>query len=209
MSSPQAEVDGRTKSALKKRERRRKTVLDAALRVFSDKGYHHTRVSDIIAEASIARGTFYLYFDSKNAIFHELIDMLLRRIDRNVVGVDQSDGAPPMRDQILVSVQRVLHAFREDEALATLILREAVGIDEETDKKLDDFYRQLQTWLRLSLVNGQHIGFVRDIDTEYVAWCILGSVKQLLWLAITEPEADLDHLGKVLLDVHLAGIVRR
>ena len=200
------EVDGRTKAALKKRERRRTTVLEAALRVFSAKGYHQTRVSDIIGEASIARGTFYLYFDSKNAIFLELIDLLLERIKENVVGVDQSDDAPPMRDQILVSVRRVLGAFQQDRPLAKLILREAVGIDAEVDKKLGDFHRQLHTWLHLSLLNGQQLGFVRDVDTESVAWCILGSVKQLLWLVLDEPDADLDHLGEVLLDFNLDGI---
>lgn len=205
--SVEAQLDGRTERALKKRARRRRAVLEAALRVFSAKGYHQTRISDIIEEAGIARGTFYLYFDSKNAIFHELIELLLERIGENVVGVDLSDDAPPMRDQILVSVRRVLAAFRADEALAKLILREAVGIDLEIDKKLDDFYRQLHQWLSLSLENGQRIGFVRAMDTEYVAWCILGSVKQLLWLVLDEPDADLDRIGEVLLDVHLTGIL--
>ena len=201
--------DGRTTRAARKRERRRREVLDAALRVFSVKGYHQTRVSDIIAEASIARGTFYLYFDSKNAIFHELLDLLLERIWDNVVGVDTSPDAPPLAAQILVSVRRVLGAFREDRALARLILREAVGIDEETDKKLDDFYQHLHAWLQRSLENGQELGFVRPIDTVNVAWCILGSVKQLLWNVIDEPDAELDRVGRVLLELHLSGLLAK
>lgn len=199
-------VDGRTRAAIKKRARRRKTVLDAALRVFSTKGYHQTRISDIIEEASIARGTFYLYFDSKSAIFLELIDLLVQRIGENVVGVDLGPDAPPMRDQILVSVRRVLGAFQKDRSLAKLILREAVGIDEAVDKKLDDFYRHLHTWLQMSLENGQRIGFVKAIDTVNISWCILGSVKELIWLVLDQPKADLDHLSEVLLGLHLDGI---
>jgi len=204
----QAEVDGRRRRAAKKREQRRKTVLDAGLRVFSAKGYHQTRVSDIIAEAGIARGTFYLYFDSKNAIFHELLDRLLERIGDNVSGVDLSEDAPPVRDQLLVLVRRILASFREDPALAKFVLREAVGIDAEIDKKLADFYDHLHGWLSASLENGQTIGLVREIDTEFVAWCIIGSVKQFLQLVLEKPDSDLDldHLSEVILDFNLQGI---
>lgn len=202
-------LDGRSVRAAQKRERRRRTVLDTALRVFSEKGYHHTRVSDIIEAAGIARGTFYLYFDSKNAIFHELLDLLLGQIRENVVGVDLSEGAEPIRDQLLVSVGRVLEAFSENTALAKFVLREAVGIDEEVDRKLESFYAHLHVWLSVSLENGQRIGLVRQLDTEYVAWCIIGSVRQFLQLVLDRPRAelDVDHLSQVILDFHLQGIL--
>jgi AcrR family transcriptional regulator len=204
-----AQADGRTLRAARKRERRRGMVLDTALRVFSEKGYHQTRISDIIEAAGIARGTFYLYFDSKNAIFHELLDLLLTRIRENVVGVDLTDGAPPIRDQLLVSVGRVLTAFHDSPALTKFVLREAVGIDQEVDRKLEGFYGHLHEWLSSSLENGQRIGLVRQLDTEHVAWCIIGSVKQFLQLVLDRPaaELDIDHLSQVILDLHLQGIL--
>lgn len=201
-------TDGRTVRAARKREHRRRMVLDTALAVFSAKGYHQTRISDIIEAASIARGTFYLYFDSKNAIFHELLDLLLEQISENVVGVDLREGSPPIRDQLLVSVRRVLASFAENPALTKFVLREAVGIDAEVDKKLEDFYGQLHAWLSESLENGQRMGLVRQLDTEPVAWCIIGSVKQFVQLVIDRPpgELDIDHLAEVILDLHLQGI---
>ena len=42
--------------------------MEAALSAFGKKGYHDTQVSDIIAQAKVARGTFYLYFDGKREI---------------------------------------------------------------------------------------------------------------------------------------------
>lgn len=210
MTTPQTEnrSDGRSVRAAKKRALRRQTVLDAALRVFSAKGYHQTRIADIIAEASIARGTFYLYFDSKNAIFHELLDALLRRVDENVQGVDLGPGAAPFRDQLLLVVKRVLIAFRGDRDLARLVLRGAVGLDDEIDEKLHAFDKQLHAWLTLSLTTGQQIGLIRPIDPELTAWCILGSVKQFLQLVLDTPdeELDLDHLSEVILDYNLQGV---
>lgn len=208
MSPHAAADDGRSVRAQEKRARRRKDILDAALRVFSDKGYHQTRIADIIEEASIARGTFYLYFDSKSAIFHELLEDVLTRIDESVSGVDLEPGARPVREQLLSTVRRLFAVFRSDRALAKLILREAVGLDEEVDAMLDGFYGRLHDWLRESLANGQRIGLIRQIDTDLTSWLILGSVKQFaaLVLSSSDEELDLDQLSEVILDFNLQGI---
>ena len=73
----EAPLDGRILRANARREHRRALILDSAVETFSTKGYHQTRVADIIKSAGIARGTFYLYFESKNAIFLELLEGLL------------------------------------------------------------------------------------------------------------------------------------
>ena len=47
-------------------------LLDAAVRKFHQKGYQKTRISDIVSEAGVAQGTFYLYFKSKEEIFKNI-----------------------------------------------------------------------------------------------------------------------------------------
>ena len=64
-------------------------------RVFAERGYHETSIQDILDGARIARGTFYLYFDSKRAIFDELVDDFLRQLQGVVTRVDLSPGAEP------------------------------------------------------------------------------------------------------------------
>jgi AcrR family transcriptional regulator len=202
--------DGRVVRAQQKRALRRRAVLDTALAVFSEKGYHQTRISDIIEAAGIARGTFYLYFDSKNRIFHELLDLLLEQVRENIVGVDMSEGAPPLRDQFLHSVRRVLSAFHQNPALTKFVLRAAVGIDEEIDKKLESFYLQLHSWLKQSLENGRRMSLLREHDTDITAWLIIGSVRQFMELVLDKPDAErnLDHLSVVMLDFTLHGILK-
>ncbi|MCI0356492.1 MAG: TetR/AcrR family transcriptional regulator, partial [Acidobacteria bacterium] len=56
---------------------RRAQILRAAKQVFSQKGFHTASVSDIIERAGIARGTFYLYFESKRDVFDKLLEDLL------------------------------------------------------------------------------------------------------------------------------------
>jgi AcrR family transcriptional regulator len=203
-------ADGRTKRAEALRESRRAHILETAERVFAEKGYHQTRISDILDAAGIARGTFYLYFESKNAIFLELLDQLMRELRSTVVGVDTRENAPPIGEQLVETVSRIVRAVEEHRELTRIILREAVGLDEEVDEKLRDFYRTLHVFIELSLENGKRLGLVRDVDTDIVASCILGQIKYLLEERIMNDEqrdVDPSRIGRAVLDYNLRGVL--
>jgi len=66
---------GRPASERKLRARGRRTsarLLDAGLRVFSERGYHAARVDDIVERAATSHGTFYLYFSNKEDLLQAL-----------------------------------------------------------------------------------------------------------------------------------------
>jgi AcrR family transcriptional regulator len=52
-------------------------ILEAALAVFADKGFATARMDDIAAKAGVSKGTIYLYFESKEAVFRALVRELL------------------------------------------------------------------------------------------------------------------------------------
>jgi AcrR family transcriptional regulator len=52
---------------------RRQAILDAALSVFAARGYEAARLDDVAAQAGVAKGTLYLYFKDKQALFEELV----------------------------------------------------------------------------------------------------------------------------------------
>src|SRR6478609_8804052 len=56
----------------RRKDARPPEILDAALAVFAQKGFAATRLDDIAAKAGITKGTIYLYFDSKQALFEAL-----------------------------------------------------------------------------------------------------------------------------------------
>lgn len=47
--------------------------MQVALRLFAKDGYHETKISDIVAEAGVAQGTFYWYFKSKEEVFLDIL----------------------------------------------------------------------------------------------------------------------------------------
>src|SRR6478735_4584505 len=56
----------------RRKDARPPEILDAALAVFAQKGFAATKLDDIAAKAGITKGTIYLYFDSKQALFEAL-----------------------------------------------------------------------------------------------------------------------------------------
>lgn len=57
-------------------EKRRLHLLESALVVFARKGFHDTRIDDVCSAAGISRATFYRYFESKDALFDALVDLM-------------------------------------------------------------------------------------------------------------------------------------
>jgi AcrR family transcriptional regulator len=57
-----------------KKAEKRTAIRRAAYRCFTKRGYHQTTVDDICEAASISKGSFYWYYDSKQAIFHSILD---------------------------------------------------------------------------------------------------------------------------------------
>jgi AcrR family transcriptional regulator len=75
-SASQRERRGAGPLTPKGRERRSE-ILRAARKVFEERGFLDTRVADIVAAAGVAQGTFYSYFDSKEAVFTEVAQQVV------------------------------------------------------------------------------------------------------------------------------------
>lgn len=62
---------------VKEAQERKNEILDAAERLFREKGFDHTSTSDILSEVGIARGTLYYHFQSKEEIMDAVIERML------------------------------------------------------------------------------------------------------------------------------------
>lgn len=76
-------------------EERRQEILDAAMRVFYEKGYEKTSISDIALKLGVAQGLIYRYFKSKEALFDGALENYAGRLAEQMGGSDQgrSDNA--------------------------------------------------------------------------------------------------------------------
>lgn len=102
---------------------RRAALLDAARRVFEERGFLETRVADIAAEAKVAQGTFYTYFDSKDAIFQAVATRVAGDV---IVELGSSNPqAPATYARTYASMERFIDSYRRNAKILALI--EQVG----------------------------------------------------------------------------------
>jgi AcrR family transcriptional regulator len=175
------------------REVRRQQILDRARDVFAKKGYHAAKIDDVVAAASVARGTFYLYFHDKRSIFEELCGRFFQRIALAVSRIDVNATIEP---QVEKNITAILDIFLADPAMAKIILTDAIGLDVEFDRRLLAFYADIEALLASSLSEGQSLGIVQGGDTRVVAHFLLGGIKEVL-LQLTRAPVPVDRAAVV------------
>lgn len=162
---------------------RRSLILDCAKELFATRGYHNTGISDIIAKAQIARGTFYLYFDSKRAVFDVLLDMALETILSSVrpVVVGPVVDRENILKQLRINLGRALAPLFADPYLARIVVSQAETLDEAAAARMESFYSALRLYLEESLQEGQQKQIVRSLNTKIVATAAVGMLKGIVW----------------------------
>lgn len=189
--------DGRARRAQRERQSRRAQLLAAARGAFSSRGYHATSVGDIINAAGVARGTFYLHFVGKRAVFDEIVDGFFALLAQRVRPVDMAPGAPPPAAQLGEICRHILATLTANADLTRILLREAAGVDAEFDDKLHQFYDRILDLIQHALETGATLGLVRVqtpplTNARPLAHMVLGSVKELVaWLLAAGERGEL------------------
>ena len=191
------------------RHDRRTQILRCAKEVFSKSGFHNASVADLIDEAGIARGTFYLYFASKRAIFDTLLQNLLQELRTRIQPIELGPGKPEPLLQLKANIRRVLELVIQEPELIQILLHQASGADKQAAATIRVFYNRVQELTERALEHGKRIGLIRPCDSRIVAACILGSVKEVAdWLTArrSEPPA-MDVLVEEIVNFGLGGLL--
>jgi len=104
-------------------QRTRATLVRAAAVVFEQDGFLEARISDIAAAAGVANGSFYTYFDSKEAIFREVADELIEELYRQS-HVGELAGSDPLA-RIAAANRLYVEAFARHAALYAVVVQVA------------------------------------------------------------------------------------
>ena len=172
MKSPEAEGGAATPGTKTPRtERGRRTLralLDAAADEFGEKGFHDAAIAKIAERAGIAIGSFYTYFDSKEAIFRALVQDMSRQVKEHVVPSILRE--PDRLSGERAGIEAFLDFVRHHKALYTIIDQARfVAADAH-----HDHYQGIADGYRASLDQAVAKGEIRPGDNEVRAWAIMG-----------------------------------
>src|SRR5258708_25662369 len=159
---------------------RRAQLIARGRDVVDKRGYRAAKIEDIVAAAKVARGTFYLYFEDKRAVFAELVDRFLARLHLAILRIDPHDAAHGVGAQVRENIVRVLTLFLQDRAMTKILLTDAPGLAAEFDRKLRAVYEEVLTLLSESFAEGQTLGIVAAGDTRVFSTLTCGALKEML-----------------------------
>lgn len=174
--------------------------MESAVRRAASQGFGRTRVSDIVGDVGVGQGVFYWYFESKDALFREILEDTTRRL-RLFQGAFVADEPDPIRriaKGIVASfdfIVRNVHVFAlldHEQARIRQTRREAGRI------------HMLDTARHVT--EAQEKGLVREMDPSYAARAISGVVAQLTRDYLSSPDGDLDHAIQEAIDFCLSGL---
>lgn len=105
-----------------KKQQKRTSLLDSAFSLFIDNGFHNTSISDIVKNAGVAKGTFYLYFKDKYDIRNHLISRKANLVFRNAYDQLQTHRElTDFEDQVLFIIDHILNQFAANHNLVVLL----------------------------------------------------------------------------------------
>lgn len=170
------------------KQERRRQIMSAAKTVFAEAGYHGASINAIIERAQIARGTFYLYFESKAAVFDAILDQAMAELRARIHRIEvEEPGAPPPQVQLREQVTSTLDYIVRDRALATLLLSAGHTPDAEATERLEQFFGEVRDLLRRAMATGMEIGLLRKVEPDLAAAAMLGMIRGVIEQLIRDP----------------------
>lgn len=170
----------------RRKDERAPEILEAALACFAQKGFAATRMDDIAARAGITKGTIYLYFDSKEAVFKALARQSIgARIDALVEQVKASEAPSAELLRFILNTMGQFASTSDRVVLPRVLLSEAGNFPE-----LAEFWRReiIDRGLGLFetvIARGVARGELRDVPPHHAArLCVAPILIMIFWRTI-------------------------
>jgi len=175
---------------------KREQILNAAVTVFSTRGYRATLVDEIAQEAGVAKGTLYLYFSSKEEMYLEAFRENVEKLHK--LTLERMEGAHSTWDKIKAFIAVRLEFGETNKNFLRIYLSEFVGTlmgRGEWSEQLRAMLRRESDFLRNLFREGIKAGEVRDVPVDQLVSMLHYTVGGIMTSRVTEirlTEAHLD-----------------
>lgn len=167
----------------------RNRILDAALDVFSNNGYHTSRMDDIVDEASVSKGSIYFHFPNKERLFLALVDQFSDLIERSVTeAIAEEEGI----QKVSIAVETVLSTFAKYRRPTKILLVQAVGLGSVFEKKRQEVHDRFASMIEEFLNEAIAAGDIQPINSKITAHAWMGAIYTLVmqWVMTAEPSKE-------------------
>lgn len=184
-------LEWRKPYVLKSNKPKYKQIIDAAVIVIAENGYHQAQVSKIAKQAGVADGTIYLYFKNKEdiliSLFQEKMGSFIEKIRKGITGKETA------AEKLLVMVESHFNILSEDHNMAVVTQLELRQSNKELRLKINDvlkgYFQLVDEILHFGMETGE---FDPNLDIRVSRQMIFGTVDEIVttWI-MNEEKFDL------------------
>lgn len=159
---------------------KRERILEAALKVFAERGFYNAKVSQVAREAGVADGTIYLYFDNKDnlliELFEDRMDYIIRRLNEELEREERSP-LEQLRRLIRLHIDLALHDPDLAEFITVELRQSSKFVKEYENPQFVEYLRILRDMIE----QGQRTGEIRPgLDSRLIVRAIFGALDEVL-----------------------------
>ncbi len=152
-------------------EPKRKLLLDAAFHEFGERGLAGGRLDDIAKRANVAKGTIYLYFPNKEALFHEMVrTTIIAALEQaeTIVGHLEDDSAETQLRTLTIGWWKFLRS-EQFQVVQRLMLAELHNFPDLMQFYADEVIARGRRLISAIIARGTMRGEFREIDADTAA----------------------------------------
>ncbi|ULL14403.1 TetR/AcrR family transcriptional regulator [Paenibacillus sp. H1-7] len=175
-------------------EDKKLNMIEAALKLFEEQGYHQTKVSDIVREAGVAQGTFYLYFQNKEDMFRSIASACLDEISAALK--HNHEHMCENNEVYYWMIHRALTVYYHNRTILTIMYRHGVASEEMKDIS-EAFYREMMLIIKEHLKEWGGLPNYSEEQLEIAAYSKIGMVEMVAYQWFVLKKAGPEHIQRL------------
>jgi TetR/AcrR family fatty acid metabolism transcriptional regulator len=191
-----------------KDENKHQKILQAAIKVFSEKGFYNSRVSEIAKEADVADGTIYLYFKNKDDILISLFEEEFGKFVQNMqveLGKEK-DPLQKIKRFAIVHLSLVTKHPHLGEVMGVEVRQSTKFMKEYVNKPFIEYLNII----RSVVIEGQEKGLLRkDLTPGVMKRAFFGALDEMAryWVLSTKKKHSIDQAAIQISDIFIRGMM--
>jgi AcrR family transcriptional regulator len=191
---------------------RKKQIIEAGKKLFSQDGYYDTHLESILKEAKIGKGTFYMHFKTKEELIVTILDEFLSAWEADLVKI-REEVPEDLKQFYKTVLKRTFEYFQQDLAISNILLRIGPGTNDILESFVERFEKQVVRLIVNYLNQGIEMGlFRKDLDVDLIANILAGGHMRVFFYYFilkkgSRAKRNLNTLGENIFEMVISGLM--
>lgn len=179
-------------------------IVQAAIRLFQQKGYHATSMQDLADEVGLQKGSLYHYIAGKEDLLVVIIHGALSQYNARLTEIQGLDL--PVRQRLEMAVRDHLKGIAENLGMLTIFLRESYALNPEQQRLIGEESSRYNRMFEALFAEGARSGEMRDLDPKLATRVVLGACNWFYRWYRPDGGRSIDEMADFFIDLLFNGI---